>query len=235
MTVLALIQSFCRRTALPVPSTIEGGEDPQVVQIVELLNQGLEELCRKWSWQSLTREAHFTTVASESQGLLEDIAPDGFVSIFQSTIYNRTLRLPVYGPVQGATWQGLKALPTTGPLYKYRIVRGEILFNPVPIAGHQCYFEYKSRNAVIAGDTSVKAAFTEDSDTCVFPDDILMAYLRFAFKQEKGFEYAEDEARYEEAVRSASGIDATKPAIRMDSLSSDWKPGIFVPFGNWRV
>ena len=233
MTMLSLIRGFCDRTAIPAPSFVAGSTNAQTIQLLALLNEVLEDLCDRWTWQALQTESVFTTVDGELQGTLSTLAPVGFMSIINDTIYNRTLRLPVYGPISPTKWQALKTLPNSGPFYKYRIRGDQLLFNPPGIAGQTCAFEYKSSFAVLDSTGTAKTATNADADTFLFPDTLLMAGLRWKWRSEKGLDYAEELRRYEELANNAAGRDATKPIICMSGDATPFKPGIFVPAGNW--
>lgn len=235
MTILATIQTFCGRTGLPVPQFVVGSQDTQVTQLLALANELVEDLCDRWSWTVLTKEAVFTTVAGEDQGSIDTIAPDGFQRILQETIFNRSLRLPLFGPLMAAQWQALKALPTTGPFYKYRLRGGRLLFNPPGIAGQTCAFEYASSHAVLSLSGSGKPYFTADTDELLLDERLLQAGLRWRWKAEKGLDYSEEFRRYEELANNAAGRDGTKPRIDMGGGGNDFRPGIWVPSGNWNL
>lgn len=236
MSLLTIVQNFCRRTGIAVPTYVVGTTNPQVTQIHALLNEVLEDLCDRWTWQALTREAVFTTVAGEDQGPITALAPSGFLRVSQDTIFNRTLRLPLYGPLMPQQWQALKALPTTGPFYKYRIRGGRLLFNPPAAEGHECAFEYASSFAVVSSNgNTYRATFEVDGDTCLLDERLVQAGLRWKWKAEKGFDYAEEFRRYEEMANNAAGRDATKPKLDMGGGNGDFRPGIWVPSGNWNI
>ena len=42
MTMLSTIQNFCRRTNIPVPTTVYGSTDPQVLQLMAILEESGE-------------------------------------------------------------------------------------------------------------------------------------------------------------------------------------------------
>lgn len=236
MSLLTVVQSFCQRTGLPVPAFAVGSTDSQVLQIIALANEVVEDLCDRWTWTALEREAIFTTVLGEDQGAITTIAPDGFLRISQETIFNRTLRLPLFGPMTQSQWQALKALPTTGPFYKYRIRAGRLLFMPAGVAGQTCAFEYASSYAILAIDgTTYRSSFAADTDTFLLDEKLLTAGLRWKWKAEKGLDYAEEFRRYEELANNASGRDGTKPRIDMSGGGNDFRPGIWVPSGNWNI
>ena len=237
MTLLELVQAHASRTGIASPSTVIGNTDDQVVQVAALLSEVLEDIIdRDVSWSGLTHEATFVTVAAEDQGALTTLAPNGFRFVLNGTIYDRSRQLPFYGPINPSDWQALKALPTTGPFYKFRLVRGRLLLNPAPPAGHSAAFEYASNYAVLASDgTTYKRYPTDDTDTFLVPDDVVLAGLRWKWKAEKGLEYAEDFRAYEERINNAIGRDATKPTLSMSEGRDEARPGIFVPPGSWNL
>jgi hypothetical protein len=235
MTLLDLVRTFCDRATLPAPNFVIGYQNAQIVQIVGLLNEVLEDLCDRWTWQDLVLESTFTTVAAEDQGAISTLAPTGFGSILNDTIYDRTLRLPIYGPISANNWQALKALPATGPFYKYRFRGNHLLINPIPSAGHTCAFEYKTLNCVNAADGSTKQLATLDTDTFAFPDKLLIAGLRWKWRAEKGLDYAELLRRYEELANNASGRDGTKGILSLSNGPHTPQPGVIIPSGNWNV
>ena len=235
--LLGSIQQFATRTGIPVPTTGIGNPDAQVRQIIALANEVCEFISSRTNWGVLSREATFTTIAAEDQGTLETITGDpGFLYIRGDTLYNRTLRLPVFGPIGDRQWQALKALPAVGPYYKYRIRGDHFLMNPTPPAGHTIAFEYASRSYVLASDESTKKIeFTSDSDFFVLSDVILIAGLRWKWKSEKGLDYAQEFADFEYLVTQKMGADSVKSVLDMATGETDFRPGIFVPSGNWNL
>lgn len=235
MTMLSTIQNFCRRSGIPVPVTVYGSSDTQVLQVMALLEEEGNDLASRGSWQGITFEAAHTSVATESQGAMSTIASNGFRYIKNDTIWDRTNKRPVIGPVDAENWQTIKALTTTGPRYQYRIRGGNLLINPVPTAGYSWYFEYVSQNWILGANlTTYKQYFTLDTDTILLPETLVMMGLRWRWKKEKGLEYAEDMRTYEMQVKDALGHDGGKKTLYMDQ--SNWRgpqPGIFVSQYNW--
>ena len=235
-TLLGIIQTFAKRTGIPVPTQVIGSSDTQIVQLEGLLEEILEDLCTRWTWQALIYEAHFTSVAAEVQGTLSVIAPNGYLRILKDTIYNRTMRLPIYGPMTEANWQVAKSMFNAGPLYRYRLRGNQLLTYPQMPVGHECYFEYASSRAVLDYGGAVFKQFpTDDGDTFLFQDHILLAGLRWKWKCEKGLDYSEELRRFEEMVADANAQDNRKPDLSMTSGSGNAVPGIMVPLGIWPV
>lgn len=238
LTLLGIVQEMCGRTGLSKPLQAAGSLDPQVQQMVSLLNEELDEVSLRCRWQEMTKEFVFTTTGVSDQGTLDQVcgASEGY--ILNDAMWDRTQRLPVFGPVSPQRWQQYVALPITGTLLQYKIEGGHLLLYPTaPPAGHIIGGEFVLAGAVLAADgVTVKTYFTNDTDTCVLKDSILLAGLRWRWKREKGLAYAEDKQRYENIV---SDLMARNGTGRVLSLSGDqdnyFGPGILVPSGSWNI
>ena len=233
-TMLEVIQDLCGRQNLPVPTTVYGTSDPQVRQMMRLLEEEGNDLSQRGPWQGLTFEAPLTTLALEDQGAMSSIATNGFRYIKNNTIWSRSRRLPVCGPLDAQEWQMLKALFVNGPYYRFRIRGDHLLVNPTPPAGESWYFEYLSKNWILNGST-YKRRFTADADTILLPDDLCLQGLRWRWKKEKGMDYAEDFRTYEAQVKDALGRDGGKPTLNMNNSVGGPQPGIFVSPGSWSL
>jgi len=235
MSLLTLVQRFCERTNLPSPATVMGSTDPQVTQIKALLEEiGIDANSRA-TWQGTTFQKLHTTTATEDQGPMTTVAGGGWGSVMNMTLWDRSTILPILGPMDGVEWQALKAVFVTGPRYRFRILNGNFLVNPIPPAGLTWAFEYKSRYWILGADgTTYKEYFTLDTDTMLLPESLLLMGLRAWWKKEKGLDYAEDMRMYETQFKDTSNRDGGKPDLHMDG--NNWngpKPGIWVPSGSW--
>lgn len=233
MNVLALVQKFCRRTGLSVPTTVVGSTDDKILQALAILEEDVNDLAKRHDWQGLTHEATHVTIAAEDQGDIETLDP-GFRYIRNNTMWDTTDRLPVIGPLNGQQWQAIKAILANGPRYQFRFRGNHLLVNPVPAAGHTWKFEWASKNAILdANGVTVKEYFTADTDTFLLPDDLHLLGLRWRWLREKGLDYAELFNTYEFQVKDAMGRDGGAARVSLDGGRDEMNPGIFIPNGNW--
>tara|TARA_R110000868_G_scaffold220418_4_gene471631 strand:- start:512 stop:1237 length:726 start_codon:yes stop_codon:yes gene_type:complete len=236
MTVLSIIQRFAYAVGIPSPSTAYVNQSADVQQMVELLNQEGRSLSRRHNWQALTFEASFTTVATESQGTLATIigATQELRGIVNSTIWNRSTQMLIWGPLSNQTWQAQKALGLTGPYSQYRIRGNTLRFDPAPTAGETCYFEYIS-NCWCTDTTGAtyRRNVAADTDLMLLSDEIMLAGLEWRWLRKKGLSYAEEFATYEQMVSDAMSRDGTKRTLHMDGGIERRTPGIIVPQGSW--
>lgn len=237
MTALSIVQTVCSEIGLPFPTTAVSSTDTQILQIVALANREGKTLTKRptYGWQQLQIEASFATVAAESQGALATIAP-GYKYIINDTIWNRSLRRPLFGPLTPQRWQQLKAMNMVGPWNEFRIRNGNIIFIPIPSAGQQCDFEYQSGNwCTDSTGLITRSAYLQDTDLTLLDEDLVSLGVIWRWKKTKGLEYAEDFNEYERQVGDAIARDSSKDIISMGGGWYDLAPSITVPAGNWPV
>ena len=233
MSMLTMVQSACIRLGLPSPNSVATSSDTQYLQLLALLNEEGSELSVRTEWQVLNREAHFTTLAAEIQGTVNAIMP-GLNYIINDTIWNRTIRRPVFGPLGAQYWQQQKAMFTAGPWNQYRVKGNNLVFFPAPAAGQDCYFEYVSKYfATDSTGVTYRSAFTADADLCLFNEDIMTLGLIWRWKANKGLDFSTDFQKYENRVLMEIGRDGAKPILNMGEARYDIFPAVVIPSGSW--
>lgn len=235
LTILQIIQKFCQRTGLRVPTSVASSTETQTIQLLALANEVVEDLVDNYCFEALRKETTFVSVATEDQGAITTIAPNGFLYITDDTIYDRTQKIPIYGPVSPQAWQQSKAFVPIGPIFRYRIFGGHLFFNPLPPAGHTCAFEYMSDLCIQnVGAGTFKNQFSADDDTFLLDYTLLLSGLRWKWKAEKGLPYAEEFSTYERQANNAGGRSGSKVRIMMDGQpTGNIEPMIIVPPGSW--
>lgn len=231
MNLLELCNAFALRTGLPTASSVAGSTT--LAQASGLLQEVLDHLTTKFDLSELVEDASFSTVAADLQGLLSDIAPLGFERMKPDTFFNRALRLEVPGALTGREWQAQKALAATGPISWFRIRNKALYMEPQPAAGQLCVFEYYSNFAVLDAADQRKQYPSADTDTFLLPDKLLLAGMRWRWKAEKGFDYAEEFRAFEELAQGMAGTSNASRAVCMSGGGQTAQPGIIIPVGNW--
>lgn len=229
----------------PVPTTVFGSTDKQVVQMMRLLEEGLEQLQKRGPWQELTREYTWLTTAAEDQGSLLTglgspvVAPVGLDYILPQTLWDRTNRLPLVDQLDAQDWQALKAWVINGPRYQFRLRGNKFLVNPTPTAGWTWAFEYISEFTISnAAGSSFYSRFAADTDIILLPAAIVQLDLRWRWKKEKGLPFAQEFDDLETMLATAlSRNGGPKKRLRMD-INVEYgapRPIIVVPSGNWNL
>ena len=117
-----------------------------------------------------------------------DLPPD-YETITDRTQWDKTKHWEMLGPEDAQQWQWLKSgYISTGPRVRWRIL-GQY-FQIWPIMNTQEYlgYEYRSKAWALSADGNPKNSFTQDSDTTIFDDSVMVLATKMKYFQIKGFD-----------------------------------------------
>jgi hypothetical protein len=238
MTLLGIVKSFCGLKGLPIPTTVMTNTDPSVVQIREILQRFPDDMMIRTTQRAGLAQANFTTNdAQEDQGSIHTIAPLGYLGIAPDTFFDSTTQLLVTGGMTSTEWGWQHARINAGPLFRYDVRGSRLYLSPKPPAGHPCFFEYYSSFYIQSSAGARQALFQADTDTTIFHDALPKAFLRWAYKAERGLDYAEDFATYEKLILSLVNKQGLGRVLTMDGHGAERAPGpgIVIPPGSWNL
>lgn len=221
MTLLSLVQSASRQLSLPVPSTVSGATDESTLLLFRLAQEEGESLMRRYPWTKLTREHTFTTVAADVQ---VSSLPADLDRIIPETIFNRTTRRRVVGPISAEEWQNTKSSLVTYVNPAFRIREGAILITPQPPVGEVVAYEYISKNWCESAGGTAQDAWALDTDVARLDERIMILGLVWRFKQQKGMAYGDDYNFYERRITDVMIRDGVKERIQTDMMMRDRIP-----------
>lgn len=249
-TLLQLIQQASAEMGLTIPTQVVGNTDPQVQQMLYLLNSVGNEVRREYPWEALNIPYRFTTqflittgnvtqnsavvtgipsttglsayymlagtginqdtyiqsVDSSTQVTLTQAAsasgtgvtlnfgqtiyplPSDFDRQIDRTHYDKSKRWEMLGPETAQQWEFLKSsYISTGPRMRYRFIGGNFQIWPNVTTNEYLGYEYVS-NGWVNQTTTPQSSFTADTDTCIFPDRLMVLGLKLRFFEVKGFD-----------------------------------------------
>ncbi len=204
---------------MPVPSSVIGNTDQNVVQMFALLNREGKWFQRVHDWQLMRKESSFTTLAALQQ--VADMTSytdsasasvtdwDRFVP---DTMWNRSSVLPVR-PLTATRFQSDQANTTTSTFPRYLLRGGALLFNAAPTAGQSVFFEYISKNWCKTSGGTGKAAFSLDTDLGILDVELLTQAVLWRFLKAKGLDYAEEFRRLELIYSALTGQEMPSPDL----------------------
>jgi hypothetical protein len=233
MTCLSIIQDVAQRINLPNPSTAAQSSDPAIQQLVALSTKEGEWQTSEYDWQVMLGEGTFNTVATEIQVANITATFPGFKAVVNDTMWNRTLRRPVFGPMTPQRWEQLEAMVMQGPWNQFQIRGNAIRFIPVPTAGQPIFFQYKSTNFCQSSGGTAQSRFMADTDVLLLDEATFKLGCEWRWKKAKGLDYAQDFVDYEQMLMTSKARDGSKDVINMGDVKYDIYPGILVPSGSW--
>lgn len=112
----------------------------------------------------------------------------GYDRLIERTQWSKTQRWELLGPETPQQWEWLlSSYIATGPRIRWRVLQNGFQIWPPQAANIRLGYEYvTSYWACATGSTlPTKATFTVDSDTCIFPDALMVTGLKWRWAKEK--------------------------------------------------
>ena len=163
--------------------------------------------------------------------------PSGYDRMISDTNWDRTDHWRNLGTKSSQDWQFLQGgIISIGPRERYRIYNGKFRIFQALTTVYNFSFEYVSNYWVCAAGSSegTKKEYTADTDTSVFPDDLMMAGLKFYFLKAKKLDYGIELGEFTRALSYNKAQDVPVPSmslapVGMNQLVGPWS----VQDGNW--
>ena len=115
--------------------------------------------------------------------------PSDYDRPVNKTQWDKSKHWEMLGPVTAQQWQFLKSgYISTGPRISYRALGGYFQTWPPIASSEYLGFEYVSKNWVADSNGNAKTSFTADTDTCIFPDRLMVLGFKLKYFEIKGFD-----------------------------------------------
>lgn len=221
MSLLTVVQAACRELPLPFTAAVVASTDATVLKLLRLANEDGKALAARYPWQALTSEHTFTTVATDAQ---TGSIPSDFDRIVPETMYNRTRRREVAGPIDQGTWQRFKATLVVPVFAQFRIRGDTILMCPTQTAGDTIAYEYISTKWCQSSGAVAQVAWAADSDTSKLNEEAHTLGLIWRWKQSVGVDFMSDFEKAERYIADLIIRDGSRQRLRTDVTSLERIP-----------
>jgi len=135
--------------------------------------------------QAATQTGVFTLYFSQAKYPL----PSDWDRQVDRTHYDKSKRWEMLGPTDAQQWQFLKSsYISTGPRIRYRILGGYFQVWPAMNTDEYLGLEYMSNLWATSSTGTPQSSFQNDSDTCIFPDRLMVTALKKKYFEIKGFD-----------------------------------------------
>lgn len=237
-TLLQMVQGVCQRIGLAMPSVVATSTDQTVLQFLGIANAEVEDQVRRELNFSAFIEPNYTftyVTNANWQALDLSLTPADFRSVVAQTFWNRTLRLPVWGPVSPNQWAQMIAMGVSSAVDNYRVAGKWILIYPGPSVLQTYGFDYYSKFPVRDAGGVSKASFTADTDTPKLPSAIVKKGIEWRWRQVKGQPYAQEQQDYEGMINNYVGRDTIPATLDMANPPNSRVagPGLLIAAGSW--
>lgn len=122
-------------------------------------------------------------------GKVKYTLPSDYDRPIPRTHWDKTKHWEMLGPETPQQWEWLiSGYISTGPRIRWRLLGNKFQIWPIVTAAEVLGFEYVSNAWVSAADGTAKSFFTVDTDTCIFPDRLMVLGLKKKYLEIKGFD-----------------------------------------------
>ena len=219
-TALGLVQFAADELSLARPTNIsDTSADNTAQKLVRHLTRTCRQLSAEYDWSRLRREKLVTTTATEEQvGAL----PADFLRFVPETIWNRSTRTRVNGPLPPDDWQSRKATLVTGAYINFILRNNAFLVTPIPGAGQTIAFDYVTKYIGInAAATTELLEFTADTDVAYFDDELVILGIVWRYRKAEGLDYSEEFREYGMRRANLIKMDGGRRVVDMNALKQD--------------
>jgi hypothetical protein len=223
-TIKKLLDNVLNRCGLSEQDQYYGGDD---FTLKGVLDQAVEDI-KLLNLQKLRKEGTITLTTATQYTLPTDLN-----YIVPNTVNVEDQERYVNFPVSTPEWYYLKSRTTSsGFRYKARMADGSLEFDTVN-SGDVVIYEYMTKNVVYSdGDaTPSKERFSNDSDTFLLDEELLIRCVKYLYKMEKGLEgWQNDKALYDQYKKKLIGREKGSKSLQM-GINSEPLP--FPYFDTW--
>lgn len=164
--------------------------------------------------------------------------PSDWSKPLNDTGWDRTNRWPLLGPKTPQEWQSFKSgIVYAGPRERFRILNNSFAINPPPPNGLTFALEYISSGWIVDynGGTN-KTRYTNDADTTIFRDSLLITGLKSMWKAAKGLDASFDLAEFRSILETDKAQDRGASTLSLSpNIGSVLMTTDQIPDGNWRA
>lgn len=155
--------------------------------------------------------------------------PSDFDGAIPRTNWDKAQHWEMVGPVDAQQWEWLlSGYISTGPRIRWRLLGGQFQIWPGLTSADQLGFEYRSNAWATSSGGTAKTSFTLDTDTCIYPDRLIVTMLKLKYFEAKGFDTTAMMRNFMEEFEAAQSLDMSSA-----NLSFAPRPGnILIGYDN---
>lgn len=135
--------------------------------------------------------------------------PSDYDRQIDNTHWDKTKHWMMLGPETPQQWEWLiSGYISTGPRVRYRIFGGKFQIWPALADEETLGFEYVSNAWASSSGGTAQTSLTADTDTCIFPDRLMVLGLKKKYFEIKGFDTTALQRDYDTQLSIAKSNDA---------------------------
>ena len=142
--------------------------------------------------------------------------PSDYESLVPRTMWDKSKHWEMLGPEDAQQWEWLlSGYISTGPRIRWRMLGAYFQIWPGMSTAEYLGLEYRSKGWAAAADGTVKNSFTADTDTCIYPDRLMVNATKLKYFEAKGFDTTAMMRNYMTEFEAAKALDMSSANLSL--------------------
>ena len=142
--------------------------------------------------------------------------PSDYESLVPRTMWDKSKHWEMLGPEDAQQWEWLlSGYISTGPRIRWRLLGAYFQIWPGMSTAEYLGFEYRSKGWAAAADGTVKNSFTVDTDTCIYPDRLMVNATKLKYFEAKGFDTTAMMRNFLTEMEAAKALDMSSANLSL--------------------
>ena len=142
--------------------------------------------------------------------------PSDYESLVPRTMWDKSKKWEMLGPEDAQQWEWLlSGYISTGPRIRWRLLGAYFQIWPGMSTAEYLGFEYRSKGWAAAADGTVKNSFTVDTDTCIYPDRLMVNATKLKYFEAKGFDTTAMMRNFLTEMEAAKALDMSSANLSL--------------------
>ena len=142
--------------------------------------------------------------------------PSDYESLVPRTMWDKSKHWEMLGPEDAQQWEWLlSGYISTGPRIRWRLLGAYFQIWPGMSTAEYLGFEYRSKGWAAAADGTVKNSFTADTDTCIYPDRLMVNATKLKYFEAKGFDTTAMMRNFLTEMEAAKALDMSSANLSL--------------------
>jgi hypothetical protein len=171
------------------------------------------------SGTQVTVNQDFAASAADATAYFQKIKyslPSDYESLVPRTMWDKSKHWEMLGPEDAQQWEWLlSGYISTGPRIRWRLLGAYFQIWPGMSTAEYLGFEYRSKGWAQAADGTVKNSFTADTDTCIYPDRLMVNATKLKYFEAKGFDTTAMYRNYAMELEAAKALDMSSANLSL--------------------
>jgi len=142
--------------------------------------------------------------------------PSDYESLVPRTMWDKSKHWEMLGPEDAQQWEWLlSGYISTGPRIRWRLLGEYFQIWPGMSTAEYLGFEYRSKGWAESSTGTVKNSFTVDTDTCIYPDRLMVNATKLKYFEAKGFDTTAMVRNYLTELEAAKALDMSSANLSL--------------------